>query len=89
MVKTYQKLQFKLYLKPFFFFAILKSLVGITYNRHFIVMPQSSSPHEDTLVSEFRGLPKDASTAALPRGGGVTEKEIARRWRDGEEKKTG
>ena len=39
MVKTYQKLQFKLYLKPFFFFAILKSLVGITYNRHFIVMP--------------------------------------------------
>ena len=79
-------------LNRFFFFAILKSPVGISFYRHFIVMPLPTtphipsphepttphipSPHEDTLVSEFRGLPKDALTAALSRAGDVTEKGI-------------
>ena len=50
MVQTYQKLQFKLYLKPFFFFAILKSLVGISFYCRFIVMPLPS------IARQFRHL---------------------------------
>ena len=46
--KTTKEHVFARHSKPFFFFAILKSLVGISFYCHFIIMPQSSSPHEPT-----------------------------------------